>query len=232
MWWKLVSVLKLEPKPDLVAQTRDALRKAIIAGDLPPCAPLAQEDLAAKLGVSRQPISHALVVLKQEGLVVDRGRKGQMVAPIDPEKLLELYQVRGALDRLAARLAAGRPIQENSRLLDIVDLGIKAVEKGNVNALVKADISFHSALYEISGNKEITITADNFWPHIARSMRVVLEDQDRWTQIWTEHEAIADAIATGNIDRAGDLAADHAEKSGEATHHRLLNEQSLSLKQA
>lgn len=225
-------MLKIEPKPDLVAQTRAAIRGAIIAGELPPLSPLAQEDLAAKFGVSRQPISHALVMLKQEGLVVDRGRKGQMVAPIDPEKLLALYQVRGALDRLAARLAATNAHKSSSGLLEIVDRGTDALNKRSVEALVSADIAFHSALYELSGNNEITTTAENFWPHIARSMRVVLEDKDQWPRIWDEHRAIAQAIEDGNIEKAGDLATDHAENSGEATYQRLLSEQSYFQKQA
>ena len=225
-------MLKIEPKPDLVAQTRAAIRSAIIAGELPPRSPLAQEDLAAKFGVSRQPISHALVMLKQEGLVVDRGRKGQMVAPIDPEKLLALYQVRGALDRLAARLAATNAHKSSSGLLEIVDRGTDALNKRSVEALVSADIAFHSALYELSGNNEITTTAENFWPHIARSMRVVLEDKDQWPRIWDEHRAIAQAIEDGNIEKAGDLATDHAENSGEATYQRLLSEQSYFQKQA
>jgi len=225
-------VLKIEPKPDLVAQTRAAIRGAIIAGELPPCSPLAQEDLAAKFGVSRQPISHALVMLKQEGLVVDRGRKGQMVAPIDPGKLLALYQVRGALDRLAARLAATNAHKSSSGLLEIVDRGTDALNKRSVEALVSADIAFHSALYELSGNNEITTTAENFWPHIARSMRVVLEDKDQWPRIWDEHRAIAQAIEDGNIEKAGDLATGHAENSGEATYQRLLSGQSYFQKQA
>ena len=63
-------------------------------------------------------------------------------------------------------------------------------------------------------------------------MRVVLEDKDQWLRIWGEHRAIAQAIEDGNIEKAGDLATDHAVKSGEATYQRLLSEQSQSLKQA
>lgn len=221
-----MSMLRIETKPDLVAQTHDAIRNAIMSGDLPPCAPLAQEDLASTLGVSRQPISHALVLLKQEGLIVDRGRKGQMVAPIDVDKLLALYQVRGALDRLAARLAAAKGLDGKSRLLDLVREGTAATNRGDVSAVVAADIAFHTALNELSGNAEISATANGFWPHVARSMRVVLEDRDRWLGIWSEHEAIARAVIDGNVDEAGELAAQHAEKAGEATYRRLLHEKS------
>ena len=222
-------MLRLDTKPDLVAQTHEALRQAIMSGDLAPGAPLAQEDLAETLGVSRQPVSHALVLLKSEGLIVDRGRKGQMVAPIDAEKLLGLYQVRGALDRLAARLAAtrlaaGRDDPGKAQLTDLVARGRAVAQTGTVTALVEADIAFHMALNALSGNAEIAATASTFWPHMARAMRVVLEDRSRWDGIWKEHDAIAIAVQDGDAERAGELAAQHAEKAGEATYRRLTND--------
>ena len=55
--------------------------------------------------MSRQPVSHALHLLKSQGLVRESGRKGFEVAPVDPTRLRQLYEVRGALDGLAARLA-------------------------------------------------------------------------------------------------------------------------------
>jgi DNA-binding GntR family transcriptional regulator len=63
-------------------------------------------------------------------------------------------------------------------------------------------------------------------------MRVVLEDKDQWSRIWEEHRAIAQAVQDGNVEKAGDLATGHAEKSGEATYQRLLSEQSNLKKQA
>ena len=77
-------------KTDLVDQVYDSIRKQILSGALNPEAPLRQEELAEQLGVSRQPISHALVLLEREGLISDYGRKGKMVAPIVPEQLRNL----------------------------------------------------------------------------------------------------------------------------------------------
>jgi DNA-binding GntR family transcriptional regulator len=217
-------VLKLAAKPDLVAQTHAAIRAAIVSGEFAPCAPLAQEELAATLGVSRQPISHALALLKREGLVVDRGRKGQMVAPIDAEKLLGLYQVRGALDRLAARLTVANAQDGSTDLMRMVDDSTAAIASGDINAVAALDIAFHQKLHHLSGNAEIARTADTFWPHMARSMRTVLAEQDRWETIWAEHGAIADAIARGDAHIAGELAAAHAETAGKATYLRLTDD--------
>ena len=96
----------IDTKPALTDQVYEQIKQAIVTGDLPASAPLAQEALAARLGVSRQPVSHALALLEKDGLVVEKGRKGRMVAPLDNEKLLGLYQVRGVLDGLAASLCA------------------------------------------------------------------------------------------------------------------------------
>ena len=214
----------LTVKPDLVMQTHDALRKAIMLGELAPCAPVAQEELALLLGVSRQPISHALLLLKHEGLVVDRGRKGQMVAPIDPDKLRAMYQVRGGLDRLAARLSTSHITDAKivkQRLSSILLVGKKAVESADINQLVNADVSFHKFLHELSGNAEILTTAETSWPHMVRSMHVVLEAGAGGALIWSEHKAIADAVINGDTELAGSLAERHAEAAGENTYQRL-----------
>ena len=73
----------LTNNPVLIDQVRDAIVGAIVEGDLRPGERLAQEDIARQLGVSRQPVSHALNVLKQQGVLVELGRKGLTVAPME-----------------------------------------------------------------------------------------------------------------------------------------------------
>lgn len=214
----------LQSRPDLTMQTHETLRAAIVSGELSPCEPLAQEELADRLGVSRQPISHALKLLKQEGLVVDRGRKGQMVAPIDAGRLLALYQVRGALDRLAAQLAAAAvPVTSGivNKLDKLIEKGGNAAHNGDIAAMVDADVAFHRCLHELSGNTEIATATAALWPHIQRAMHTVLEPHQVRAEIWNEHRAIADAIIAGDTQRAGELAAKHADVAGANTYERL-----------
>lgn len=182
--------------------------------------------MAERLGVSRQPVSRALVLLKREGLIVDRGRKGQMVAPIDADRLLALFQVRGALDRLAARLAAANSERAKSaadQLGDLMVTGKAAVARRDFAALVDVDVAFHRALYDLAGNSEIAAAADVAWPHMVRSMHVVLSDVSRHAITWNDHDAITNAVIAGDVERAGELAAHHAETAGEATYRRLKN---------
>ena len=211
-------------KTDLVDQVYDSIRKQILSGALNPESPLRQEELAEQLGVSRQPVSHALVLLEREGLISDYGRKGKMVAPIVPEQLRDLYQVRGAIDGLAAYLCALRVDNELKDLLyKLIEQGETATHHGSIQSLAFADIAFHRALYERSGNPEITRLADQSWSHMVRSMHQVLENQTIRPGIWDDHRAIADAIIAEDPELARERATNHASSAGQMTYQRLTD---------
>lgn len=211
-------------KTDLVDQVFELIRQQILSGELGPEAPLRQEELAEQLGVSRQPISHALVLLEREGLISDYGRKGKMVAPINPVQLRNLYEVRGAIDGLAAYLCAiHRDANTEECLLALIEQGEEAAATGSIQALAIADIAFHRALYERSGNPEITSIADRSWNHMVRSMHQVLESATIRPGIWSEHRAIAEAIIAGNADLARERATAHAQSAGQMTYQRLAD---------
>src|ERR687890_1406848 len=100
----------------LVARCHDILLDAICDGGLPAGARVTQESLAESLAVSRQPISHALVLLKQQGFLRDAPGRGLEVAPLDPDHLRSVFEVRAALDSLAAANAARRAAPGGGRL--------------------------------------------------------------------------------------------------------------------
>lgn len=219
----------LEPRTVLVEQVYERLLDAIAEGSLAPGAALAQESLAERLGVSRQPVSHALALLKQQGLVVGRGRRGLQVAPLDPERLRALYQVRAALDGLAARLAAERIAAGELAPAALATVeaalaqGRAALVGGERGALIAADVAFHRALNELSGNPLLGETAARQWPHIRRAMGAVLAEGGRLRQrVWDEHAAILAAVRAGEADRAEALARAHVERAGSETRQRLL----------
>ena len=100
-------LVKLQAAPDLVDQVYQALLDAISDGSLAPGARITQEDLAERLAVSRQPVLQALRLLKKDGLVSDAPGRGLRVAPLDAGWIAHTYQVRGALDALAATWPRG-----------------------------------------------------------------------------------------------------------------------------
>ena len=123
------------PEPDLSERIHDAVLEAICSGELKAGTRLTQEELAQKFGVSRQPVLQAMMLLRREGFLIEAGRKGVQVAPLDMQQVRNLYVVRAALDGAAARLAAAnytRDLAYRGRLL--LDVGRRAVASGNVPA--------------------------------------------------------------------------------------------------
>jgi DNA-binding GntR family transcriptional regulator len=200
-------LIKIESSPDLVDQVYRSLLDAISNGSMPPGSRIMQEDIAAQLAVSRQPVLQALRLLKKDGFVLDAPGRGVRVAPLDVERLIQIYQVRGALDGLAARLAARARYPMDPRL---ISEGRLAARSNTFQAMLAADEQFHAAIYAGSGNPLIAQSAQLHWQHIRCAMGAVLQVRPLRESIWDEHEAIANAIVQGDEDTADALIREHA----------------------
>lgn len=203
-------LVRLQAAPDLVDRVYRSLLDAICDGSLAPGQRITQEETAAQLSVSRQPVLQALGLLKKEGFVLDAPGRGVWVAPLDANAMLQVYQVRGALDALAARLAAQRRVRLAPRL---IAQGRKAAEGKNVKAMIDADLAFHSAIYAAADNPLIAQAAQPHWRHLRRVMGAVLQSVPQRGALWDEHQAIADAIAVGDAERAARLIDGHSEQA-------------------
>lgn len=204
--------------PDLTDQVYQRLLTAICDGDLAPGARITQEELAAKLDVSRQPVLQALRMLKKDGFVVDAGRRGLMVLPLGARSISHIYEVRSALDGLAARLAATSKIGIDP---SVIAEGRKAAKGSRIGAMIDADMHFHNLICSASGNPLIAESASHHWRHIRRAMGVTLQQAGVRDTVWDEHEAILRAINRGDADRAERLARRHGEEAGNHLVHEL-----------
>jgi DNA-binding GntR family transcriptional regulator len=213
-------LVKIESAPDLVEQVYRSLLDAISDGSLAPGERITQEAIAEDLAVSRQPVLQALRLLKKDGFLLDAPGRGLLVAPLDAEWIGQVYQVRGALDALAARLAAARRIRLDGKL---IDAGRKAARGKNVKAMIDADIAFHNAIYAAAQNPLIEQSAHPHWRHLRRVMGAVLQQSKQREAVWDEHEAIAKAIAAGNGERAAQLIEQHSRRAGENLAARLTD---------
>lgn len=218
----------LDSRPVLIDQVYERLVDAISVGSLPPGHRLRQEHLAADLGVSRQPVSHALAMLKNAGLAVERGVRGLVVAPVDPDRLHQLFQVRAVLDGLAASLAARRvaaePGLDTAELSHIIEHGLKAELDRDLATAVDWDMRFHTKVNALSGNPVLSEVTEAQRPQIRRVMVVIKFDPAIAERIWQEHAAIAEAIRAGDAELAGTLAREHALKAGAETRQRLIDQ--------
>jgi DNA-binding GntR family transcriptional regulator len=214
-------------EPALTERVRDAILSAIVDGTFRTGDRLAQEDLAQRLGVSRQPVSHALNVLKEQGILIELGRKGLTVAPIEAERLSQLYEVRGRMDALAAGLAARRvkagaaSPDDMREIEDLIAEQTDPARAGDFARRVEADVAFHIAIYRLSANPVIEEMARPQWVHFRRSMQTVLEQPGAHAPVWKQHKAIFNAIRTGDASAAERLALEHTESAAARTAARL-----------
>jgi DNA-binding GntR family transcriptional regulator len=217
-------MIPLNPLPSLIEQVYARILEAIIDRTLPPGHRIRQNELAEKLGVSRQPVSHALHLLHRQGLVAESGRKGFEVTRLDPLRIRQLYEVRGAIEALAARLAAGRvktDVAGRAHLEATLRAGRASDKKTPLSALIALDVDFHRAIYRLAGNPAIEEMIAPQWPHMCRSMATVLAELDYRQSAWTEHETIAAHILSGNAKAAEGSALAHAMSAGRMTEERL-----------
>lgn len=220
-----MNLARISSRTDYVDEVYKTLLDAISAGTLAPGERITQEDLAEQMNVSRSPVLQALRLLKKDGLLQEAPGRGLVVARLEPERIGHLYRVRGALDGLAARLAAERGERIDPALLTA---GRAAAAGQDVKAMIDADTAFHSAIYQASGNPLLIENSSLQWVHLRRVMGAVLQHSSGRSTIWDEHEAIVQAIHDRDPDRAARLAEHHASLAGRTLVEHLQALQSAA----
>ena len=206
----------LAPPTSRAEQAYHAILDEICEGALPAGTHLVQEQLAERLGVSRQPIQQAMALLRADGSVEEAGGRGLRVAPLDMRMMRHRYEIRAALDGLAARLAARRAASSPAIAADIekrggalIDAGRAAVAAGAVKRMIRHDVDLHGLLYECSGNPLLAAAAEPHWRFLRRVMGEVLRHAEPPEEIWRQHAEILDAVVRGDAAAAERLAAAH-----------------------
>lgn len=212
----------LATTPSLVEQVRRAILNEITVGRLPPGARIIQEQIASGLGVSRQPVQQALVLLRQQGVLGDAPGRGLIVAPLEIDRVRHMYDVRAALESLAFRCAAERnAARARAEGPAYIKAGRKALRAKQVSDMVSADVAFHGFIYELSGNPLIAPAMDTHWTQAQRVIGAVLTHEDKPRDVWVQHEALLEAVAAGDGRLAAKLAGQHIAEAGDFMIERL-----------
>jgi DNA-binding GntR family transcriptional regulator len=189
----------LAAQPKLVEQVHAAIVAEISAGKLKPGARIIQEQIAQVLGVSRQPVQQAVLLLRNQGVLRDAPGRGLIVATLDPGQVGNLYDIRAVMEGLAFRRAAELNAERAKRQGPaLIQAGQKAVAGGSVTAMIAADLKFHSFIYELSENPLIAPTMAAQWTYTQRVMGEVLMGGERPRDVWDQHEALLDAVMAGD----------------------------------
>jgi DNA-binding GntR family transcriptional regulator len=193
------------------------LRNAILTNELPAGFQAAENEIAARLGMSRTPVHEAMARLQEEGFVQILPRKGILVKALSPADLLEIYDVLIALEGAAAeRIAAGHAdgIESIVAELDARTADMEAaLEEGDLDRWAEDDEAFHDILVTRCGNGRIKRMAATVTGQSHRARRLTLHLRPLPVASAAEHRAIVDAIRSGDAVSAGDAARLHRRRA-------------------
>ncbi|MFC1418090.1 GntR family transcriptional regulator [Streptacidiphilus cavernicola] len=189
----------------------DAIKYAILSGELTPGQALVETDLAERLGVSKTPVREALKTLAGSGLVVMSPYKGAVVRDVDQAHARCVYDLRLLLEPVAAARSAvgvnaGAGVggwKEARRALDRADRAGDAAERSLANR------DFHRALYAGCGNPLLVATLDELRDQTALLSSAAWARQPSWEQEAHEHRAILAAVRSQEPDQVRDLMRAH-----------------------
>jgi len=217
----MLTVVEQEYMPlrDVVFNT---LRQAIIKGELKPGEKLLEISLADQLGVSRTPVREAIRKLELEGLVVMVPRKGATVAGITKKHLMDVLEIRRALEELAIELACERITPEQLAELKATEKSIKdAKDSEDSFALSDLDEKFHEIIYSATNNPRLIQMLANLREQMYRYRLEYIKATDKRQKLVTEHNRIVKALDTKNAEIGRKAIRDHINSQEKAILERI-----------
>ena len=211
------------PLRDVVCKT---LRRAILAGKMPPGTRLLEVHLADEMGVSRTPIREAIRVLEQEGLVIMRPRRGAEVAKITVPQMRDVLELRTVLDVLAVELACERATDEDIKEIEKAAKEFEqAVYDGDLHVMIERDTVFHRMLVAGSHNKKLIVVNHDMEDQVNRYRYETEKEASARGTLLKDHEAIIKAIKERNKNAASEAARVHVSRQMEEFLKRYPDEQ-------
>ncbi len=193
-------------------QIFEQLEHDILSGKYARGETLSELRLSNELGVSRTPVREAIRRLEQENILEESGR-GMIVVGITHEDMMDMYEIRMEVESLAARRAAERITDaELKEMRNILDLQQFYAGKGGVdssNQIRNLDSQFHDLLYRCSGSKVYYNVLHSLHKKITKFRMASVSRQSRAKKSIEEHEAIYEALAAHDGDRAYAAAVQH-----------------------
>src|SRR5882724_5313833 len=191
-------------RPPLAQQVADRIVEAIAAGVVRPGQRVTDSDIAARFGVSRNPVREAMKILEAQGIVVSNPHRSTHIVVFDQRKVDQIATARVAIEKVAFGEAAASYAADAGLLREldrIVDSMVQSARQSDLIGVTKADLAFHRAVCLASRN-EIILT---LWETIARHMQIsfnleLQRDTAPLEAIPGHHWLLRQALATGRRD--------------------------------
>ncbi len=211
------------PLRDVVFNT---LRQAILTGELKPGERLMEIHLANRLGVSRTPIREAIRKLELEGLVTMIPRRGAEVAQITEKNMIDVLEVRRALDMLCVELACDRiDAGELEELEDACEKFEQAVHSKDAKRIAQADVALHDIIVQATGNSRLVQLINNLSEQMYRYRYEYIKDSSQHNRLIEEHRIIYESIVKKDRVTAAAAAKMHIDNQERAIIRQIRLEQ-------
>ena len=185
----------------------DALRTAIVRGELTPGSQVRDADLAEQLGLSRAPVRDALARLADDGLVETKPQSYTRVRPLVLRDVRDAAAVVRAMHELATRTAV--PMLTDADITTMREANRRfetATWEGDAVGAMTADDQLHGVLVRVCGNSAVAATIERYTPLIRR-LEIRRFSASTAQRSVERHEQLIDACASGDTDRAVSITA-------------------------
>lgn len=180
----------------------EAIRDAIVRGDIPPGSVVSNAAVAEQLGLSRAPVRDALARLADEGLVETKPQSYTRVTRLALNDVRDAAAVVRAMHELATRTAVPLLTAEHIEAMREANRQFQAAtQAGDVDAALGTDDELHGVLVGVCGNRALAATIERYTPLIRRLERRQFSSARARRSVQRHHELIA-ACAAGDIDQA------------------------------
>ncbi len=192
--------------------TLEKLREAIASQRYRPGDRLVERDLCTQLGVSRTVVREALRHLEAEGLVQSQGQRGPVVARPTIAETRQIYEIRGALESLAARACAESRDPHIADALDtILSRMRRGYKKGSASDVLAETTSFYRLLFECAGKPVAWTIISSLHSRINHLRALTIQTPGRSRSGPIQMQAVVDAIRKGDGDAAAKACMAHVE---------------------
>jgi len=182
------------PVPSASERIADALRTAILNGDIKPGEWIRQEDIAERFGASRLPVRVALRILEAEGLTEHTPNRGARVPLLSNHEVSVIYQMRERLEPLA--LIESLPNLSESDVRDLEAIQQRIESNGDINTFLALDREFHLLTYQGCELEQINSVVSRLWNSTQFYRRAYMSSSyaSRIATVNAEHRLLLDAI--------------------------------------
>jgi DNA-binding GntR family transcriptional regulator len=202
------STLDLLRSRSLSSAAQEEIEKLILSGEIEAGAKIGEAEMALRLGVSRGPVREAFRGLEEIGLIRFEKNRGAFVREVDLARANENYEVRGALEALAASLLATK-ITDNEivELRSIVDRMEKVVSRDKDYAAL--NLRLHQRIFEMAGNNKLI----ELYGRVIKELMLFRRRSLAPHPTLHEHRDIVEKIAAHDVAGAGRAIHDHVESA-------------------